>query len=108
MAKENWLYCNADWSDLINIIKITDNSAKRLQEFNNILKRDNLNIDDVVDTWVVFAEEDILPATKEWIVEDENICLEEPTIYWFFNIYTGKAIHVKCQIEIHCSGLIID
>lgn len=109
MAEKNWLYCGIDWSDLINVIKATDNPAERLQEFNDILERDGLSIDDVVDTWVVFAEEDILPATEEWIVEDnENMCSEEPFIYWFFNLYTGEAVHVKYQIEIHCSGLVVD
>ena len=109
MAENDWLYCGIDWSDLINIIKATDNPAERLQEFNDILERDGLDIDDVMDTWSIFDKEDILPATEELIVEDnENMCSEEPIIYQFFNLYTGEAVHVKYQVEIHCSGLVVD
>ena len=49
MAKNEWLYCGNDWSDIINIIKLEKNRDERLREFHAILKREGLAIKNVID-----------------------------------------------------------
>ena len=112
MAKCEWLYCNSDWNDLINIIKLEKNPSKRLEEFNFLLNidGDNLTINDVVDNWTVLTENDIENAANEWFYNydiQEGIDLGHVT-YWFFNIYTGKAVHIKYSVSVSCSDIITD
>lgn len=111
MTKYEWLYCNSDWNDLINIIKLKKNPSKRLEEFKFLLTidGDNLTINDVLDTWTVLTENDIENAANEWFHEDVfNYRETNDIIYWFFNIYTGEARHIKYTVKVDCSGVIVD
>ena len=110
MAKEEWLYCNDDWFDLVNIIKMEKNSNKRLHEFNEMLKRDEMTINDVIGEWYVVEKSDIEDCVNEWLY---NYDLEDAVTlggltYWFFNIHTGEAVHIKCSVNIFCSNIIVD
>lgn len=109
--KREWLYCNSEWQDVINVVKLEKNHTKRLKEFNFLLNvdGDNLTTNDVVNNWTVLAEDDIKDAADEWFHEDMfNHYETDDIIYWFFNIYTGEARHIKYTIKINCSGIIAD
>lgn len=110
MAKDEWLYCGGDWTDLVNIVKAEKNCDERLREFHDILKEDEMTVEDVVNSWFVLEKSDIEECVKDWFYVDD---LEEAAVlggltYWFFNIYTGEALNVKCSINISCSGIITD
>jgi len=102
MAKQEWLYCGHDWKDIANIIKRTRNPKKRLQKFNNILHKEDMTINDILEIWGIFDKRDIESCTEEWFFDDS----ETNNIYWFFNIHTGEALHIKYSIK--CSGIIKD
>lgn len=102
-VKCEWLYCDTEWNDIINVIKLTNNQNERLKEFRNILKREKVPFEDIEDEWCVFDERDIEDCVEEWFFDDG---LKE-NIYWFFNIYTGKALHIKYTTH-YCSEIIKD
>lgn len=107
MAKEKWLYCGHDWDDIVNIIKLTRNPKERLQKFNNIIKREKLTINDILETWCILEKRDIEDCADEWFYNDDIGEVEnKECIYWFFNIFTGEALHIKYSIK--CSGIIKD
>lgn len=109
MAKNEWLYCGGDWDDLINIIKLEKNCDERLREFHDILKRDGVTVKDVIDSWSVLEKLDIQDCVNEWLYDDlEEAATLDSLIYWFFNIYTGEALHIKCSVNISCSDIIVD
>ena len=110
MAKNEWLYCGSDWSDLINIIKLEKNCDERLREFHDILKREGLTTENVIDEWYVIEKSDIKSCVNEWLYDND---LEDAAVlggltYWFFNIYTGEALYIKCSVTISCSDIIAD
>lgn len=109
MANDKWLYCNDDWFDLINVIKLVKNCDDRLSEFHDMLKRDDMTIKDVIDEWYVIAgKSNIMSYVNEWFYNydlQEGIDLGH-VIYWFFNIYTGEAVHVKYSVSVSCSDII--
>ena len=109
-SKYEWLYCNYDWMDLINIIKLEKNPSKRLEQFKFFLNADGLTMKDVVNTWTVLVEGDLENAASEWFHEDVFFNYHETNdvIYWFFNIHTGEARHIKYTVKIDCSGIIVD
>lgn len=104
MAKQKWLYCGYDWQDIVNIIKLTKNPNERLQEFNDLLRRENVTINDILEVWCVLEKNDIKPSTEKWFLDDSEV--DNIVIYWFFNIYTGEALHIKYSIN--CTGIIKD
>ena len=104
MAKQEWLYCGYDWKDITNIIKQTKNPKKRLQKFNNVLRKENMTINDILEIWGVFDKKDIKPCTEEWFSNDSE--MNSNITYWFFNIHTGEALHIKYSIK--CSGILKD
>ena len=109
MAKREWLCCNDEWLDLINIIKLTSNPAERLQEFQQILKHDHITIKDVINEWAVITKEEISDEAKnQFLIDDMIDYINDEIIYWFFNIYTGEAVHIKYSVKIICSGIIVD
>jgi hypothetical protein len=110
MAKKEWLYCNDDWFDLINIIKMEKNSNKRLCEFNEMLKRDEMTVENVIDEWSVIEKSDIENCVNEWFYDYNlaNAVTLGGLTYWFFNIYTGETLHIKCSVNISFSDIIID
>lgn len=108
MAKREWLYCNSDWKDLINIIKLEKSHHERLQEFQQILDREDTTIKDVLDSWTVVCEEDIKDCVEEWFFYDSNGIESNTFIYWFFNIYTGETQHIKYTVTVTNSGIITD
>lgn len=108
MAKREWLYCNSDWDDLINIAKLEKNHRKRLQEFQQILDREDLTIKDVLDSWTVLCKEDIKKCAEDWFYEDSDGIWSNTFIYWFFNIYTGEIQHIKYTVTVTNSGIITD
>lgn len=110
MAKNEWLYCGNDWYDIINIIKLEKNCDERLREFHDILEREELTIDDVIDEWYVVEKSDIKDCVNEWVYGDdlEDLATLGNLTYWFFNIYTGEALHIKCSVSISCSDTIAD
>lgn len=110
MAKCEWLYCNDnDWSDIINIIKLVHNREERLREFHDMLKRDEMTIDDVIDEWWVTEKSNIEECVRELVEDDlETMFVLGKCTYWFFNIYTGEAMHIKCFANISYSSPIID
>ena len=105
MAKREWLYCGEDWDDVVNIIKLTKNPKERLQEFNNILKREDMTIDDIFEDWPIEEKENI-ENSAETLLYEEEFDINDSIIYWFFNIYTGEALHIKYSLN--CSGIIKD
>lgn len=110
MAKNKWLYCNGEWSDIIGIIKLEKDCNERLREFHDMLKREELTTKDVIDEWFVVKKSDIKEYVNEWLYDND---LEEAAAlggltYWFFNIYTGEALHIKCSVSISCSDIIVD
>ena len=108
MAKREWLYCDSDWNDLINIVKLEKNHHKRLQEFQQILDKEDLTIKNVLDSWMVLYKEDIKECVEEWFFYDSNDIQSNTFIYWFFNIYTGETQHIKYTVNITVSGIITD
>ena len=109
MAKREWLCCNDEWFDLIDIIKTVSNPTKRVQEFQRILKHDHITIEDVVSGWRVIAKEEISDEAKDqFLIDDMTDYINDEIIYWFFNIYTGEAVHIKYSVKIICSGVIVD
>ena len=111
MAKCEWLYCNSDWNDLINVIKLEKNRDNRLSEFHDMLKRDDITIKDVINEWyVITGKSNIMGYTNEWFYNydiQEGIDLGH-VVYWFFNIYTGEAVHIKYSVSVSCSDIITD
>lgn len=100
-----WLSCGGDWSDIVSVIKSTKNPKERLQKFHDILDKENVSFDDISEVWCVLDERDIEACTDDWLYDDgmeEN----KEQIYWFFNIYTGEALHIKYVM--YCSGIIND
>lgn len=111
MAKREWLFCNDEWFDLINIIKTISNPAERLQKFQRILEHDHMDIIDVTSVWawrVITKEEISDEAKNQFFIDDATDYLDDETIYWFFNIYTGEAMHIKYSVKVICSGIIVD
>lgn len=111
MTKYKWLPCDEDWSDVINIIKLEKNCNERLREFHNLLERDGLTLDSVIDNWCVI-EKSYIEEFAETSLEEEYVETladnETSFTYWFFNIYTGEALHVKYSVKVSCSGIIED
>lgn len=105
MAKHEWLYCGNDWNDITNIIKLEKNPKNRLQEFNDILQREKLTINDIFEVWCVLQKDEIQECVADWFY-DEDIINTNEKIYWFFNIYTGEALHIKYVISY--SGIVTD
>jgi hypothetical protein len=108
MAKKEWLYCNYDWNDMIDVIKAEKNCDKRLHKFHNILAEEDITVQYVVDSWDVIDKSDIKDRVDEWFY---NYDLEDAAngknfVYWFFNIYTGEALHIECSINV--SDMIVD
>lgn len=110
MAKDEWLYCGGDWDGLVNIIKVEKNCDERLHKFHDILKEDGMTVEDVIDSWFVLEKSDIQECVKDWLYNDdfEDVATLGSLIYWFFNIYTGEALHVKCSVNISYSDIITD
>lgn len=110
MAKDEWLYCGGDWDDLVNIIKLEKNCDERLREFHDILKREGMTVKNVIDAWFVLEKSEIQGCVNEWLYDNdlENAAVLGSLTYWFFNIYTGEALHIKCSINISCSDIITD
>ena len=108
MAKNEWLYCTSDWSDIVNIIKLEKNCDERLREFHDILEREDLTIENVVDEWYVVEKSDIKDCVNEWVYGDdlEDLATLGNLTYWFFNIYTGEALRIKCSVSISFSDTI--
>ena len=109
MAKREWLYCGNDWCDIINIIKLEKNCNERLREFHDILKRDELTIEDVVDEWCVVEKADIKDCVDEWFFNDDiefnNLSIlnnnsSQKYTYWFFNINTGESKRINITLNI--------
>ena len=111
MAKSEWLYCDDDnWFDIIDIIKLEKNCNERLREFHDILKRGELTIEDVINEWCVLEKSEIKDCVNDWVYNNdlENVATLGSLTYWFFNIYTGEALHIKCSVSISCSNIIVD
>ena len=110
MAKNDWLYCDNDWYDIVNIVKLEKNCDERLREFHDILKREGLTIKDVIDEWYVLEKSEIEECVNEWLYYNdlEDAATLGDLTYWFFNIYTGEALHIKCSVSISCSNIIVD
>ena len=110
MAKNDWLYCGNDWYDIVNIVKLEKNCDERLREFHDILKREGLTIKDVIDEWYVLEKSEIEECVNEWLYYSdlEDAATLGDLTYWFFNIYTGEALHIKCSVSISCSNIIVD
>lgn len=110
MAKHEWLYCSDDWSDLVNIIKLEKNCNERLREFHDMIKRDGITTKDIIDEWYVIEKSDIKNCANELFYDydlEEAINLGK-LIYWFFNIYTGEALHINYCVTVSSSDIIID
>lgn len=109
MARDKWLYCSDDdWFDLINIIKLEKNPEERLREFYRILGREDLTIAEVISEWTVIEKSNIMRYVNDWFYDDdiqEGVDLGYIT-YWFFNICTGEAVHIKYLVNISCSGIV--
>lgn len=110
MVKNEWLCCNGDWSDIINIIKLEKNCDERLREFRDILKREELTTKNIIDQWCVIEKSDIKICVNEWFYDNdlEDVAVPEGLTYWFFNINTGEALHIKYSVTISCSGIVVD
>lgn len=111
MAKREWLCCDdTNWFDLINIIKLENNCNERLREFHDILKREEATIKDIIETWCVVDKSSIKDYVNDWLYSDdlEDAAALGSLTYWFFNIYTGEALHIKCSVNISCSDIITD
>ena len=104
MAKQEWLYCGYDWKDVSDIIKLTKNPNKRLQEFNDILRKDEMTVNDILKRWHVLDKKEIESYTEEWFFSESE--MNSSITYWFFNIYTGEALHIIYFM--HRTGIIKD
>lgn len=108
MAKREWLYCDSDWKDLINIVKLEKSHRERLQEFQQILNKEDATIKDVLNSCTVLCEEDIKECVEEWFFDDSDGTQSNTFVYWFFNIYTGETQHIKYTVTVTSSGIITD
>ena len=94
-----WLFCNNDWNELIDIIKSEKSAKKRLQIFHKIIEKEDLTEEDIADIWLVGCKKDIKEYTNDWIKNDFVETGKTHFNYWFFNIYTGEALHVNYVIN---------
>lgn len=97
--QNGWLFCNKDWDELIDIIKSEKNAEKRLQIFHKIIEKDDISKEDIEDIWSVICKKDIKEYTNDWIKDDFVETEKTHFNYWFFNIYTGEALHVNYVIN---------
>lgn len=111
MANREWLYCDdINWSDMINIIKLEKNPTERLREFHDLIKRDEMSVEDVIDEWGTIDKSEIKDYLHNCLYggDLEDAAVLGSLIYWFFNIYTGEAFHIKCSVKVSYSDVIID
>jgi len=98
--QNGWLFCNSDWDELIDVIKSEKNAKKRLQIFHKIIKKENLDKEDIIDIWLVANNKKDIKEYTDDMVRDDFIENEKTHFnYWFFNIYTGEALHVNYIIN---------
>ena len=58
----------------------------------------------------MIEKSDIKNCVNEWLYDNdlEDVVTLGGITYWFFNIYTGEALHIKCSVSIFCSDIIVD
>lgn len=110
MAKGEWMYCGSEWADLINVIKLEKNPAERVREFHDMIKRDELTVEDVHSAWGMLDREEIENCAEGWFydydLEDAAALGRNGITYWFFNTSTGEAMRIHYSVLITCSGIV--
>ena len=104
--REEWIYISDYWEDVLSIIKQTKNCDKRLHMFQNMMKEEDLTIADIEEWYCLVDKSSINSFTRELLNEDINTY--EDCTYYFFNVFTGEAVHITYKVRITCSGIVND
>lgn len=101
----SWLFCENQWFyDFLDIAKEEKDLQKRIQLFHSFITQP---IDTLFEEYCIIKKKNIKKYVKEWFFEEDvsTFCEENTHItYWFFNIYTGKILHISYFIK--CTDLI--
>ena len=110
--RAEWIHIDDDyWEDVLSsIIRQTKDCNKRLHMFQNMMKEEGLTTTDIDDVWGLMDTHTISVYADEQFYDynDDEIDNNEDYTYYFFNIFTGEAVHITYKVRITCSGIVND